>query len=163
MERVINFSRYLFSYMSINWLEIVAYSVSGIIVGLILYHVFGIGKKDKIRVNRGGPGGKASSLGKNSVAIGGKGGRGGVGGHGGDGGSAIAVDDNSFAMGGEGGEAGGENGGGKGGRGPLHVLMEDYPEMFKEISEQFGITEDMAKKIGKGGDGGKSLNKKILQ
>jgi hypothetical protein len=32
--------------------------------------------------------------------------------------------------------------------------MEDHQEKFKEISEKFGITEEVAKKIGKGGDGG---------
>ncbi len=102
----------------------------------------------------GGKGGNASAVGSNSAAIGGNGGAGGPGGNGGDGGSAETTGDNSFAMGGEGGEAGQADRGGKGGRGPLHVLMEDHPEKFKEISETFGITEEMAKTIGRGGDGG---------
>lgn len=101
---------------------------------------------------QGGRGGNASVLG-DGTAVGGRGGGGGIGGKGGDGGDAH-IAGNGFAMGGDGGEAGQEDRGGKGGRGPLHVLMEDYPEKFKEISEEFGITEDMAKEIGKGGDGG---------
>ena len=61
-------------------------------------------------------------------------------------------------MGGEGGEAGQIDRGGRGGRGPLQVLLEDYPEQGKEIFETFGISEEMAKKIGKGGDGGVPLS-----
>lgn len=106
------------------------------------------------RMSSGGRGGNASVFGVNSSAIGGKGGGGGPGGKGGDGGDAHSVGDNSFTVGGEGGEAGQIDRGGRGGRGPLHVLMEDHPEKFKEISETFGITEEMAKTIGKGGDGG---------
>lgn len=101
---------------------------------------------------QGGRGGNASVAG-NGTAIGGRGGGGGISGKGGDGGNAH-IDGSGFAMGGEGGEAGQKDRGGKGGRGPLHVLMEDHPKEFKEISEKFGITEDMAKEIGKGGDGG---------
>jgi hypothetical protein len=103
-------------------------------------------------IGQGGRGGNASVSG-NGTAIGGKGGAGGPGGKGGAGGDAH-VDGEGFSMGGEGGEAGQQDRGGKGGRGPLHVLMEDYPEKFKEIAQRFGVTEDMAKKIGKGGDGG---------
>lgn len=106
------------------------------------------------RINSGGRGGNASAIGSNSTAIGGKGGQGGPGGKGGDGGSGEGVGDNVFVMGGEGGGAVLADRGGVGGRGPLHVLMEDHPEKFKEISETFGITEEMAKTIGKGGDGG---------
>jgi len=109
--------------------------------------------RKKHETNNGGRGGNVKASGVKSTAIGGKGGGGGPGGKGGDGGDAEVVGDNSFAMGGEGGESGQINRGGKGGRGPLHVLMEDYPDKFKEISENFGITEEMAKTIGKGGDG----------
>jgi hypothetical protein len=121
--------------------------------GLLLYYCFGIGKSQKIIEQMGGRGGDAKIRGKDGVAIGGKGGGAGLGGKGGDGGNSDGVGDNVFAMGGEGGEAGQEDRGGKGGRGPLHVLMEDYPEKFKEVAAQFGITEEMAKKYGKGGDG----------
>ena len=100
----------------------------------------------------GGKGGNALGI-KGGQAIGGRGGRGGIG-KGGDGGGATSIGEGSFSMGGEGGEAGQKKRGGKGGRRPLHVLMEEYPEKFKEISEKFGITEDMAKRVGKGGDGG---------
>jgi hypothetical protein len=124
-----------------------------VIAGLILYYVFGIGKPIKDDNQKGGRGGDAKVHGLNNAAIGGKGGGGGPGGNGGDGGGAEVVGDNSFAMGGEGGEAGQIDRGGKGGRGPLHALMEDYPGKYKEISEKFGITEEMAKTIGKGGDG----------
>lgn len=101
---------------------------------------------------KGGRGGSAVGI-NGGKARGGNGGRGGIG-SGGDGGSATAFGKDSFSQGGEGGDAGQNNRGGKGGRGPLHVLMEDHPEEFKEISEKFGITEDMAKELGKGGDGG---------
>ena len=104
-------------------------------------------------INSGGRGGNATSIGQSSTAIAGKGGAGGPGGKGGDGGDAHAEGDHSLAMGGEGGEAGQKDRGGRGGRGPLHVLMEEHPERFKEISGTFGITEEMAKTIGKGGDG----------
>ena len=109
---------------------------------------------DKL-LNSGGKGGRGgSAVGINGgKAIGGRGGRGGIG-NGGEGGNSTAFGKGSFSMGGEGGEAGQQNRGGKGGHGSLHVLKEDYPEKFKEISETFGITEDMAKEIGKGGDGG---------
>lgn len=103
---------------------------------------------------RGGRGGNAKVNDINSTAIGGRGGSGGPRGKGGDGGNAEAIGPNSFAMGGEGGEAGQVDRGGMGGRGPLHVLMEDHPEKFKEISKTFGITEEMAKTIGRGGNGG---------
>jgi len=109
--------------------------------------------KEKIDNHRGGRGGNAVTTGVNSTAIGGKGGGGGPGGRGGDGGKAEGSGDNSFAMGGEGGEASQADRGGKGGRGPLHVLMEDHPEKAKEIFKTFGITEEMAKEIGRGGDG----------
>jgi len=102
---------------------------------------------------KGGQGGNAKAGGSKSTAIGGKGGNGGPWGKGGDGGNAETTTDNSFVMGGEGGEAGQIDRVGKGGRGPLHVLMEDYPEKFREISDNFGITEEMAKKYGKGGNG----------
>jgi hypothetical protein len=115
---------------------------------------FGGGVATHKPMSLGGRGGNASAVGSKSTAIGGKGGAGGPGGHGGDGGSAEAAGDNSFAMGGEGGEAGQANRGGKGGRGPLHALMEDHPDKFKEISDRFGVTEEMATVIGKGGDGG---------
>lgn len=117
------------------------------------------GIETQAHVSSGGRGGNASAIGANSRAIGGRGGAGGRGGHGGDGGSAESAGDNSFAMGGEGGEAGQTDRGGRGGRGPLHVLMEDYPEKFKEISKTFGITEEMAKDIGKGGDGAEPVKK----
>ncbi len=123
-----------------------------VIGGLILYYIFGIGKTKKVEHN-GGHGGSAKATGQNSSAIGGKGGGGGPGGKGGHGGSAETFGDNSFAMGGEGGEAGQLDRGGKGGRGPLHALMEDYPDKAKEIFSTFGITEEMANRIGKGGDG----------
>ncbi|MFA5136012.1 MAG: hypothetical protein WC489_01305 [Patescibacteria group bacterium] len=100
---------------------------------------------------KGGMGGGALSI-KGGWAVGGRGGRGGIG-NGGDGGKAKSIGKGSFSMGGEGGEAAQKNQGGSGGRGPLHVLMEEYPEKFKEISKKFGITKEMAKKIGKGGDG----------
>ena len=102
-------------------------------------------------VGQGGRGGNAIVSG-NGTAIGGKGGAAGVGGNGGDGGDAL-IDGDGFAMGGEGGESGQIDRGGKGGRGPLHALMEDYPEKFKEVAKVFGVTEEMAKKFGKGGDG----------
>lgn len=105
----------------------------------------------------GGRGGDAKTSGFNSRAIGGKGGGGGPRGKGGDGGHAEALGDNSFAMGGEGGEAGQIDRGGKGGRGPLHALLEDHPDEAKDIFEKFGITEEMAKTIGKGGDGASPL------
>lgn len=126
--------------------------VGGVIVGLILYHVFGIGKQTTDG-GRGGRGGNAKVKGANGIAIGGRGGAGGPGGNGGDGGHANVVGDDSLAMGGEGGEAGQIDRGGRGGRGPLHVLMEDHPEKAKEIFERFGITEEEAKTIGRGGDG----------
>jgi hypothetical protein len=126
---------------------------ASVIAGLILYYFFGIGKTQKVLEQKGGRGGDVKIIGKNNVAIGGKGGGGGPGGKGGDGGSSEATGDNIFAMGGEGGEAGQTDRGGKGGRGPLHVLMEDYPEKWKEISDKFNITEEDAKKYGKGGDG----------
>lgn len=126
---------------------------TAVIAGLILYHIFGIGKKNNINSGKSGHGGNAIANGSKSTAIGGRGGKGGLG-KGGDGGDAFAQGDGSFSIGGEGGDAARNNRGGKGGRGPLHVLMEDIPDKFKEISESFGITEDLAKKIGKGGDGG---------
>jgi|SRR3989344_1988998 len=89
--------------------------------GLILYHVFGIGKTNK-PVHKGGKGGDAKVSGNNSVAVGGIGGGAGPGGKGGDGGSAEVVGDNAFAMGGEGGEAGQADRGGRGGRSPLEIL-----------------------------------------
>lgn len=100
---------------------------------------------------KGGRGGSAAGI-NGGKAIGGRGGRGGIG-NGGDGGNSTAFGEGSFSMGEEGGEAGQKNRGGQGGRGPLHVLKENFPEKFKEISEKFGVTEDMAKRIGKGGDG----------
>jgi len=132
---------------------------TAVVAGLILYYIFGIGKKKEVENGKGGRGGNASVAGLNSTAIGGKGGKGGLIGKGGDGGNARVLGNNSFAMGGQGGEAGQKNRGGSGGRGPLHVLMEDYPEKFKEISKKFGITEDMARNIGKGGDGGNPSRK----
>ena len=128
-----------------------------VIAGLILYFVFGIGKSKKVIEQNGGKGGDVKAVGENGVAIGGKGGGGGPGGKGGDGGSSEGIGDNIFVMGGEGGEAGQANRGGKGGRSPLHVLMKDYPDKYKEISKTFGITEEMAKKYGKGGDGANPL------
>lgn len=156
-------------------METLIYAVIGVAVLFILFFLL---KGDKIKKvefkipffhgalethshsGLGGKGGNASVVGSNSTAIGGKGGAGGPGGNGGDGGSAEANGNNSFAMGGEGGEAGQVDRGGRGGRGPLHVLMEDHPEKFKEISETFGITEEMAKTIGKGGDGGGPIKNK---
>jgi hypothetical protein len=110
---------------------------------------------------KGGKGGDVKVRGNNNTAIAGKGGGGGLFGKGGDGGSVEGEGDNIFAIGGEGGEAGQLGQAGKGGRGPLHVLMEDYPEKAKEIFETFGITEEMAKTIGKGGDGETPLSKEI--
>ena len=129
-------------------------ALSNIIVWLFTTGVSKFLGLDKFANQRGkgGKGGNALGI-KGGKAIGGRGGRGGIG-KGGDGGSATSIGGGSFSMGGEGGEAGQKERGAKGGRGPLHVLMEEHPEKFKEISEIFGITEDMAKKIGKGGDGG---------
>lgn len=127
--------------------------IGGLIISSISY-MFSVRNEKKIKLNNGGHGGNAEVTGSNSVAIGGKGGGGGPGGRGGDGGSGKATGDNIFVIGGEGGEAGQLDRGGKGGRGPLHVLMEEYPDEFKEITKTFGITEKMAKTIGKGGDGG---------
>lgn len=76
----------------------------------------------KLSNSNGGKGGDAKAIGKNSVAVGGKGGEGGPGGKGGDGGTASVIGDNSFAMGGEGGEAGQTNRGGRGGRSPIEIL-----------------------------------------
>jgi hypothetical protein len=123
----------------------------GVMVGIFI-PVY-LAKKSNKEVGKGGRGGNAKATGLNATAIGGKGGGSGPGGKGGDGGSGEAVGDNVFVMGGEGGEAGQVDRGGKGGRGPLHILMEDYPERFKEISKNFGITEEMAETIGRGGDG----------
>jgi hypothetical protein len=122
------------------------------VIGIIVAIYFGLKPDDK--KHGGGRGGNAKTFGFNSTAIGGKGGGGGPRGSGGDGGHAESIGDNSFTMGGEGGEVGQLDRGGKGGRGPLHALREDYPEKAKEIFDKFGITEEMAKTIGKGGDGG---------
>ncbi len=121
-------------------------------VSSAIEYLFGISERDMN--SAGGKGGNAIAFGLSSTAIGGRGGGGGAYGKGGDGGNAEAYGDGVFAMGGEGGGAGQKDRGGKGGRGPLHVLMEDYPEKYKEISEAFGITEEEARTIGKGGDGG---------
>jgi hypothetical protein len=148
-----------------------------VIGGLVLYYGFDIGKNapsknynltsqhqsggitaGEINIiaesnSNGGKGGDASAVGTNSTAIGGKGGGAGPYGKGGNGGDASVVGDNSFAMGGEGGEAGQYDRPAKGGRGPLQVLMEDFPAKWKEISKTFGLTEEDAKKYGRGGDG----------
>lgn len=95
--------------------------VSGLVVGLILYFVFGIGKTKKL-TSGGGKGGNVKVEGNNSVAVGGIGGGDGPGGKGGDGGGVDAKGDNVFAMGGEGGEAGQADRGGRGGRSPMEIL-----------------------------------------
>ncbi len=127
----------------------------GVIVILILYYIFGIGKQ-KSDLSKGGRGGDALASGINSTAIGGKGGGSGPGGQGGNGGNAEANEDNSFVMGGEGGESGQIDRGGKGGRGPLHVLMEDHPKEWRKVSKIFNIKKEDANKYGKGGDGSSS-------
>lgn len=109
--------------------------------------------KNSISNGSGGRGGDAKVSGNDSTAIGGKGGGGGPNGKGGDGGNVEANGDNVFAMGGEGGESGQLDRGGRGGRGPLEVLINDHPEKWKEISKNFDLSEEEAKKYGKGGDG----------
>jgi hypothetical protein len=130
----------------------------GVIVGVvaILVSIY-LAKKSNKGVNKGGRGGNAKATGLNATAIGGKGGGAGPGGKGGDGGGVEAIGDNVFVMGGEGGEAGQKDRGGKGGRGPLQVLIEDFPERWKETSKTFGLTDEDAKKYGKGGDGASSV------
>lgn len=99
----------------------------------------------KPELGRGGRGGNAKISG-NGVAIGGRGGRGGVPGSafGGDGGNAEVIGD-GFALGGEGGEAGQANRGGRGGRSPFEVL--GIP------NQQFPDGSWLWDK-GRGGDGG---------
>lgn len=128
-----------------------------IVAVITIFVAIHLAKKSNKETGKGGRGGNAKATGSNATAIGGKGGGAGPGGKGGDGGNGEAVGDNVFVMGGEGGEAGQKDRGGKGGRGPLHVLMEDYPEKFKDISNKFDITEEMAKTIGRGGDGASSV------
>lgn len=134
---------------------IAATVIGGVIVGLILYYFFGIGRSPKDVESKGGPGGSVKIGGQNNgTAIGGNAGGGGPGGQGGAGGSVeISGDNEGFAMGGEGGESGQVDRGGKGGRGPLQVIMEVHPEVWREISHTFGITPEDAMKYGRGGDG----------
>jgi hypothetical protein len=67
----------------------------------------------------GGSGGTALVMGSRSIAVGGRGGSGGVG-RGGDGGDGIVKGDDSLAIGGDGGDAGTPDGrGGRGARSPM--------------------------------------------
>ncbi|MEZ7195376.1 hypothetical protein [Pseudodesulfovibrio karagichevae] len=95
--------------------------VSGIILMVSLVLMVGLSfwpsKTEEIlhNVATGGRGGNAKVTGNNAVAIGGRGGEGGVGeGKGGTGGSAEVVGDNAIAVGGDGGNAGQPDG--RGGR-----------------------------------------------
>jgi hypothetical protein len=105
--------------------------------------------------SNGGAGGSIRIGGENKgTAIAGKGGSGGPGGSGGIGGAVeIDGDNTGFIMSGEGGEAGQLDRVAKGGRGPLEVIMENDPEKWKSLQKTFGLTEEMARTIGKGGDG----------
>jgi hypothetical protein len=87
---------------------------------------------------RGGQGGNAHAIGARSTAIGGQGGRGGVG-PGGDGGHGVANGDRSISIGGNGGDGAQSGGvGGRGARGP---------------TERFGFPSYMWG-AGRGGRGG---------
>ena len=120
-------------------------------VSIVLAAVYNIISKKKsaqlLLDGRGGRGGGGRAEGKNSMVVGGKGGKGGSpdSGRGGDGGGGNATGDGAIVIGGDGGDAGRFDGrGGKGGDSPLKTLSPD-------VLKSFGLTGNEG--YGQGGSG----------